>query len=74
MEGQMSVNARVQKHREKLRAVRRRRLDIHLPTDLIEAADTFAKRHERYVRDVVYSALREYLTRHGAILTDTPWR
>ena len=67
MEGQMSVNARVQKHREKLRAVRRRRLDIHLPTDLIEAADNFAKRHERSVRHVVYSALKDYLTRHGVL-------
>ena len=63
----MSVNARVQKHREKLRAVHRRRLEVHLPNDLIEAADTFAKRHERSVRHVVYSALQDYLTRHGVL-------
>ena len=63
----MSVNSRVQKHREKLQAERRRRLDIHLPNDLIEAADTFAKRHERSVRHVVYSALQDYLTRHGVL-------
>ena len=61
----MSVNSRVQKHRDKSRADGRRRLEVHLSTDLIEAADTFAKRHERSVRHVVYSALRDYLTRHG---------
>ena len=64
----MGVNSRVQKHRDKLQAVRRRRLEVHLPTDLIEAAYTFAKRHERYVRDVVYSALKDYLTRHGVLI------
>ena len=63
----MNENARVQKHRNKLRALRRRRLEVHLPTDLIEAADTFAKRHERSVRHVVYSALKEYLTRYGVL-------
>jgi metal-responsive CopG/Arc/MetJ family transcriptional regulator len=68
----MSVNARVAKHRKKLRAAGRRRLDVHLPNDLVEAADTFAKQHERYVRDVVSSALREYLTRHSAFLTAPP--
>ena len=56
----MSVNSRVQKHRDKLRAVRRLRLEVHLPNDLVEAADTFAKRHERFVRHVVYSALKDY--------------
>lgn len=63
----MSVNARVQKHRGKLRSMRRRRLEVHLPTDLIEAADAFAKRHERSVRHIVYYALQEYLTRHGSL-------
>lgn len=70
----MSVKARVQKHRDKLRAVRRTRLDVHLPYDLVEAADMFAKNHERYMRDIVASALKDYLTRHGAILTDAPRR
>ena len=63
----MSVTSRVQKHRDKLRAVHRRRLEVHLPNDLIEAADTFAKRHERSVRHVVYSALQDYLTRHDVL-------
>ena len=63
----MSVNARVQKHREKLRAVRRRRLEVHLPNDLIDAADTFARQHQRYLRDIVTYALKEYLTRHGVL-------
>ncbi|HSL02519.1 MAG TPA: hypothetical protein VK901_03145 [Nitrospiraceae bacterium] len=63
----MSVNARVQKHREKLRAVRRRRLEVHLPNDLIDAANTFARQHERYLRDIVYYALKDYLTRHGVL-------
>lgn len=61
----MSVNARVQKHREKLRAVRRRRLEVHLPKDLIDAANTFARQHERYLRDIIAYALQDYLTRHG---------
>jgi hypothetical protein len=63
----MSVNSRVQKHRDKLRALRRRRLEVHLPNDLIVAADTFARHHNRYLRDILVYALKEYLTRHGAL-------
>ena len=63
----MSVNARVQKHREKLQGLRRRRLEVHLPNDLIEAADTFARKHKRYRRDIVTLALKDYLTRHGVL-------
>lgn len=63
----MSVNDRVQKHRNKLRAVRRRRLEVHLPNDLIAAADTFARQHKRYLRDIVGYALKDYLTRYGAL-------
>jgi len=70
----MTINARVQKHRDKLRAYRRRRLDVHLPGALVEAAILFARQHDGHVRNVVYSALREYLTHHGAILTDAPRR
>ena len=63
----MSVNARVQKHREKLRAVRRRRLEVHLPNDLIDVANTFARQHERHLRDIIAYALQDYLTRHGVL-------
>jgi hypothetical protein len=61
----MTANARVQKHREKLRAAGRRRLDVHLPNDLIEAACTIAIHHKRYLRDIVYYALKDYVTRHA---------
>ena len=67
MEDRMSVTARVQRHRDKLRAVRRRRLDVHLPNDLIEAANTFARQHDRYLRDIVAYALKDYLIQHGAL-------
>ena len=43
------------------------RLNLFGHLSLIEAADTFAKRHERSVRHVVYSALKDYLTRHGVL-------
>jgi len=72
--GPMSVNARVQKHRDKLKGFRRRRLDLHLPKDLVEAADTFAKQHRRYIRDIVGYALEDYLRRHGVVLTGTQRR
>ncbi|MEO7859913.1 MAG: hypothetical protein ABIU05_05625 [Nitrospirales bacterium] len=63
----MSLNDRVQKHRDKLRALCRRRLEVYLPNDLIDATDTFARNHKRYVRDIVAYALKDYLTRHGAL-------
>ncbi len=65
----MSVNDRVQKHRDELRALRRRRLEVHLPNNLIDAADTFARHHKRYLRDIVTYALKDYLTRHGVLPT-----
>ena len=63
----MSVNDRVQKHRDELRALRRRRLEVHLPNNLINAADMFARKHKRYLRDIVTYALKDYLTRHGVL-------
>lgn len=63
----MSVKTRVQKHRDKLRAVRRRRLDVRLPNELIDAANTFARQHDRHLRDIVVFALKDYLTRHGVL-------
>ena len=63
----MSVNSRVQKHRDRLRALRRRRLEVHLPDDLIDAADTFARQHKRYLRDIITYALKDYLTLHGVL-------
>lgn len=65
----MTAKARTQKHREKLRAVRRRHLEVHLANDLIEAARTIARNHKRYLRDIVYSALKDYVTRYaGGVL------
>lgn len=65
----MTAKTRTQKHREKLRAVRRRRLEVHLPNHLIEVARTIAIRHKRYLRDIVYHALKDYVTRHaGSVL------
>ena len=61
----MSVKTRVQKHRDKLRAVLCRRLEVHLPNDLIDAANTFARQYERYLRHIIAYALQDYLTRHG---------
>lgn len=69
----MSVNVRVQKHRDKLK-YHRRRLDLHLPKDLVEAADTFAKQNGRYIRHIVASALEDYLKRYGVVLTGTQRR
>lgn len=69
MEGNMTAKARTQKHREKLRALRRQRLEVHLPNDLIEAARTLARYHKRCLRDIVHSALKDYVTRHtGSML------
>lgn len=34
---------------------------------LIDVADTCARHHKRYLRDIVVYALNEYLTRHGAL-------
>jgi len=53
----MSLNNRVQKHRDKLRALRRRRLEVYLLNNLMDAADTFARHHECYRRDIVTYAL-----------------
>lgn len=65
----MTAKTRTQKHREKLRAVRRRHLEVHPPNDLIEAARTIARNHKRYLRDIVYSALKDYVTRYaGGVL------
>ena len=65
----MTAKARTKKHREKLKAFRRRRLEVHLPNDVIEAARTIARNHQRYLRDVVYSALKDYVTRYaGSVL------
>ena len=63
----MSVKSHVQKHRDKLWALRRRRLEVHLPNDLINAADMFARKHKRYLCDIVTYALKDYLTRHGVL-------
>ena len=54
----MSLNDRVQKLRGKLRALRRRRVEVHLPNNLMDAADTSARHHECYRRDIVTYALR----------------
>lgn len=65
----MTAKARTQKHREKLRAVGRRRLEVPLSNDLIEAAHTIARDHKRHLREVVYSALKDYVTRYaGSVL------
>ena len=65
----MTAKARTQKHREKLRAVRRRRLEVHLPNHLIEAARTIAIQQKRYLRDIVYDTLKDYVTRYaGSVL------
>ena len=65
----MTAKARTKKHREKLKAFRRRRLEVHLPNDVIEAARTIARNHQRHLRDVVHSALKDYVTRYaGSVL------
>ena len=63
----MSVKSRIQKHRDRPWALRRRRLEMHLPNDLIGAANTFARQHKRYLRDIVTYALKDYLGRHGVL-------
>lgn len=68
----MTAKARTQKHREKLRAVRRRRLEVHLPNHLIEAARTIATCHKRYLRDIVYHALKDYVARHAGSVPASP--
>ena len=65
--GPTSVNSRVQKHRDRLRAVHRRRVDVHLPNHLVEAATSFAKQHQRPLRSIIVFALQDYLTRHGML-------
>jgi hypothetical protein len=68
----MTAKARTRKHRQKLRAARRRRLEVHLPTDLIEAACLIAKHHKRYLRDIVYYALEAYVARHAWSISGSP--
>ena len=65
----MTAKARTQKHREKLKAFRRRRLEVHLPNDMIEAARPIARNEQRCLREIVSYALKEYVRRHtGSVL------
>lgn len=68
----MTAKACTQKHREKLRAMRRRRLEVHLPNDLIEAACRIARQRKRYLREIVYSALKDYVTRYSGSVLASP--
>ena len=68
----MTAKARTRKHRQKLRAARQRRMEVHLPNDLIEAACQIAKHHKRYLREIVYYALKDYVTRHAWSISGSP--
>lgn len=68
----MTGKARTKKHRQKLRASRRRRLEVHLPNDLIEAACLIAKHHKLCLRDIVYNALKDYVKRHAWSISGSP--
>lgn len=72
----MNVNARVNKHREKLRGEQCSRLEVWLASSLIEAARTLARRQRRPLWKEVREALRAHVTRHSVIVTAprySPW-
>ena len=63
----MSINSHVQKHRDQFWAVRRRPPEVHLPNDLIDAANSFIRKQNRYLRNIVAYAPQNYLTRNGVL-------
>jgi len=72
----MTVNARVEKHREKLRGEQCSRLDVWLAVSLIEAARRLARQQRRPLRRVVQEALSAHMSRHaGNAITSrySPW-
>ena len=64
----MTAEARVQKHRAKLRVEQCGRLEAWVANDLIEALRSIARQQNRYLLAVVRDALKAHVSRHAALL------
>jgi hypothetical protein len=62
----MTINVRVQKHREKLRREQCRRLEVWIGETVIQDIRHLAKVTHRATWDVVQEALEAYVTGHTA--------
>lgn len=62
----MTINVRVQKHREKLRRAQCRRLEVWIAGGMIDDVRQLAKAQKRSTWDVVEEALQAYVTGHTA--------
>lgn len=72
----MKVNARVNKHREKLRGEQCSRLEVWLAVSLIETARTLARQQRKPLRRVVQEALSAHFSSHAGNATASrysPW-
>jgi hypothetical protein len=64
----MTANARVRKHRAKLKTEHCGRLEAWVSNDLIEALRTIARQQNRYLWAVIREALKAHVTRHAALV------
>jgi hypothetical protein len=60
----MTTNARVQKHREKLRGEQCRRLEVWIGVGVIDNIRQLAKAQKRSTWDAVQEALKAYVAGH----------
>jgi hypothetical protein len=68
----MTTNARVHKHREKLRGEQCRRLEVWIGGGVIDNIRHLAKVTNRSTWDVVQEALKAYVARHPTAASTPP--
>lgn len=68
----MTVNARVHKHRDKLRGEQCRRLDVWIGEGVIDGVRQLAKATNRPTWDVVQDALQSYVAGHTPAASTSP--